>query len=314
MKKLIRLSGHETQSGLDRVRAAEGLIEQLPYNHDGRNTWLMTYGVKQEAVEKRHQCRLLMDPTTNSAIRLGDKRAIDPLVRIPVLDHGFVTLRNLSGPTRRIDQFFDADDIDPANSARMSFDQMDSGRLREMDLKLADYLMKNKHTTPFEMIECWIEMKLPIFIARQFVRHRTATINEVSGRYVQLPPEWYIPEIVGQKADDKKQGQQLGLASITQEQFRDDLNEQCRKSYELYNAYLLSGVAPEHARMFLHLNHYTHWLWKQDLHNLMHFLSLRVDSHAQVEAQAYAQAIITLISGYLPDSMELFRKHRMLKS
>ena len=83
-----------------------------------------------------------------------------------VLDHGFVALRNLSGPTRRIFQDFDADDTDPANSARMSFDNMDSGRAREADLKLCNYLMRNQHTTPFEMIECWVEMKMPIFVRK----------------------------------------------------------------------------------------------------------------------------------------------------
>ena len=105
---------------------------------------------------------------------------------IAVLDHGFVTLRNISGPTRRSDELYDADDIDPANTARMSFNQTDSCRTREQDLKLCEYLMKNWHNTPFEMVEVWLEMKLPIFVARQFVRHRTVSINEVSGRYVTL--------------------------------------------------------------------------------------------------------------------------------
>lgn len=247
--------------------------------------------------------------------------------QIKVLDHGFVMLRNISGPTRRImnvdetgsetDGYeyyrpFDADDTDPANTARMSFDQMDSDRTRDMDLKLCDYLMKNKHTSPFEMIEVWLEMKMPIFLARQFVRHRTASINEVSGRYVQLPAEWYIPEKVGKKAKDKKQGQEDGLYWQTEQQFKEDLNRVCAQSYQLYNNAIMTDVAPEHARLFLHLNHYTHWIWKQDLHNLMHFLSLRVDSHAQIEANVYAEAIISLIEPHLPHSMALFRKYRMI--
>ena len=229
-----------------------------------------------------------------------------------VLDHGFVALRNLSGPTRRIDSPFDAHDIDPANSARMSFDQMDSGRTEEMDIKLAGYLMKNKHTTPFEMIECWIEMKMPIFVARQFVRHRTATINEVSGRYITLPEEWYIPEIVGGKAPNAKQGQSDNLPQETQDNFKRRLDDQCQQSYIQYTAAIAEGVAPEHARMMLHLNHYTHWLWKQDLHNMLHFLSLRDHSHAQVEAQAYAKAIDKMLRKYLPNSMELYDSHRRL--
>lgn len=233
--------------------------------------------------------------------------------RLQVLDHGFVHLRNVSGPTRRADRLFDADDVDPANSARISFNQNDDPtRTREADLKLAEYLLKNMHTTPFEMVEIWLEMKMPIFVARQFVRHRTATINEVSARYVTLPEEWYIPTTVGGKAQNAKQGQEDTLPGELQNAFKKDLDDECIRSYEKYLWYLNAGVAPEHARMFLHVNHYTHWIWKQDLHNLMHFLSLRVDSHAQVEAQAYGQAIVKLLRQVLPNSMELFDRYRKL--
>ncbi|QJI53381.1 FAD-dependent thymidylate synthase [Alteromonas phage vB_AcoS-R7M] len=231
-----------------------------------------------------------------------------------VLDHGFVTLRNLSGPTRRKDAVFDAHDVDPANSARMSFDQTDSGRSEEEDYRLSNYLMRNWHTTPFEMVECWIEMKMPIFVARQFVRHRTATINEVSGRYITLPEEWYIPNVVGKLADNKKQGQTDGLAHAVQTQFKKDLDDKCYESYQLYLTYINDHkVAPEHARMFLHVNHYTHWLWKQDLHNILNFLRLRDHSHAQVEAQAYAKAIDSMLRKHLPVSMNLYDEYRRLK-
>lgn len=246
------------------------------------------------------------------------------MTTVKVLDHGFVKLRNISGPTRRTADFigdeekcgterpFDADDTDPANSARMSFDQTDSGRIREMDLKLADYLMKNKHTTPFEMVEVWLEMKLPIFVARQFVRHRTVTINEVSGRYVTLPAEWYIPKVVGGKPANAKQGQEDSLDEATQSEFMFNLSNHCESGYEAYLEALEDGVAPEHARMFLSLNHYTHWMWKQNLHNMMHFLSLRDHSHAQIEAQLYAKAIDSLIRQVLPHSMSLYDKYRRL--
>lgn len=231
---------------------------------------------------------------------------------IPVLDHGFVALRNLSGPTRRHNAAFDAHDRDPANSARMSFDQMDSGRTEEMDMKLAGYLMKNRHTTPFEMVECWIEMKMPIFVARQFVRHRTATINEVSGRYTTLPAHWYIPEVVGGKSANAKQGQEDNLPHETQEKFKNMLVKNCEVGYRDYLISLELKVAPEHARLLLHINHYTHWLWKQDLHNIMHFLSLRDHSHAQIESQKYARAITTMLTKYLPNSMELYNQFRKL--
>jgi len=230
-----------------------------------------------------------------------------------VLDHGYVILRNVAGPTRRTSCVFDADDVDPANSARMSFGETDSGRTREQDLKLANYLMKHKHTTPIEMIEIWCEMKLPIFVARQFVRHRTVTINEISGRYVTLPEEWYIPEVVGGKAKSAKQGQEDTLDIDLQEFFKESLNRECKRSYGFYVESIEKGVAPEHARMFLHLNHYTRWLWKQNLHNLMHFMALRADSHAQIEAQKYAITIYEMLREHLPHSMELFDKHRRLE-
>ena len=233
-------------------------------------------------------------------------------IALNVLDHGFVALRNLSGPNRRPSSQFDADDIDPAQSARMSFDQMDSDRTRDADLKLADYLMRNWHTSPFEMVEVWLEMKMPIFVARQFVRHRTATINEVSGRYVQLPAEWYIPEVVGGKVADKKQGQGDNLSTETQDRFKRLLNQHCETGYGYYLDAIRNGVAPEHARMLLTLNHYTHWLWKQDLHNMLNFLRLRDHSHAQIEAQRYAQAIDQLLRQYLPNSMALYDKYRRL--
>lgn len=252
-----------------------------------------------------------------------------------VLDHGFVELRNVSGPTRRdylvrvsTDRnvppeipFFDANDSDPANAARMSFDLTDSEvvvekdgtvrpRTAEDDRRLCKYLMKNWHTSPFEQIQVWLEMKLPIFVARQFVRHRTVRLNEVSGRYIQLPQEWYIPEVVGGKAKSAKQGQEDNLDETQQANFRSNLDKHCRQGYELYSQAIAEGVAPEHARLHLSLNHYTHWLWNQDIHNLMHFLSLRDHSHAQVEAQAYAKAIDFLLRQVLPGTMQLYDEFR----
>lgn len=237
--------------------------------------------------------------------------------KIPVLDHGYVVLRNLAGPTRRDDEIcrsFDADDTDPANAARMSFDQTDSGRTHEMDMKLANYLMKNKHTTPFEMVEVWCEMKLPIFVARQFVRHRTVSINEVSGRYVQLPAEWYIPEVVGGKPINAKQGQSEGLDEVVQDWFKAELDHACASAYAVYQQAIDKGVAMEHARLCLHVNHYTHWMWKQNLHNLMHFMSLRDHSHAQIEAQAYGKAVDELVRQHLPETMALYDQYRKLPS
>lgn len=258
----------------------------------------------------------------------GDCPAID------VLDKGYVALRNVSGPTRRAydpisgntagtDSFcfvdgtraagqygdirpYDADDIDPAQAARMSFQQMDSARTYEQDMKLNRYLLANEHGTPFEMIQVWLEWKVPIFIDRQFVRHGTIRRNEESGRYSVLPADWYIPDVVGAKASDKKQGQADTLRPAVQQWFRDALSGQCRKSYENYELALSEGVAPEHARMFLHVNHYVHYVTTVNLRNLFNFMRLRVHSHAQIEARRYGNAVVTLLREPLPGLMQLF--------
>ena len=230
---------------------------------------------------------------------------------IAVLDHGFVKLRNISGPVRRSDKNYDADDTDPATTARISFDNMEGDRTRDDDLKLVKYLIDHNHNTPIEMIEVWLEMKMPIFVARQFVRHRTACINEVSGRYVTLPEEWYIPEIVGGKpTGGAKQGQSDTLNIEIQNMFKTQLQDSCYRDYQRYLKAIEYGVAPEHARMFLHTNHYTHWVWKQDLHNVLHFLKLRLDGHAQVEAQLYGGAIFNLLYQVLPQIMVNFEEGR----
>lgn len=258
--------------------------------------------------------------------------------RIDCLDHGFVKLLNIAGPTRRThnpeDEYdlvditneeqygkitavkvsnllpFDASDRDPAQTARISFNNKDADRSQDEDNKLYEYLIGHEHNTPVEMVTVWLEMKLPIFLARQFIRHRTVTVNEVSARYAVLPEEWYIPETVGGKATSNKQGQEDNLMHFQQVIFITQLDEQCKAGYKLYIEALEAGVAPEHARLLLHVNHYTHWVWKQDLHNLMHFLSLRLDSHAQIEARVYAQAIYDLLKQHLPKSMEYFDKYR----
>lgn len=188
----------------------------------------------------------------------------------------------------------------------MSFDQMDSTRTYEEDMRLNRYLLKNMHTSPFEMISVWVEVKVPIFVDRQLVRHRTWRRNESSGRYIVLPGEFYIPDVVGGKAPNAKQGQEDNLPPELQEIFKDELREACQHSYERYLFWIDQGVAPEHARLRLHLNHYVHWLGNVDLGNMFKFLALRAHSHAQIEAQAYAFAIIDLLRPRLPGLMGLF--------
>lgn len=224
-----------------------------------------------------------------------------------VLDHGSIKLLNLAGPVRRPEAEFDASDRDPAITARISFDNMEQERTNEQDTKLLKYLMNNRHWTPIEMIEVWLEMRLPIFVARQLVRHRAAGINEVSARYAKLPAEWYIPAVenVGVKSKSNKQGRDLGRTLDIEliNNFRDDLEGACRTDYHTYGIHLEAGIAPELARSFLHVNHYTHWVYKMDLRNILNFLSLRMHSHAQYEARVYADALFDILKQHLPESM-----------
>jgi thymidylate synthase (FAD) len=226
--------------------------------------------------------------------------------KIDVLDHGYVKLLNVAGPQRRSNQRFDASDTDPANSARMSFNQRDSGRTYEQEMKLTRYLWNNEHGSPFEMIQTWWEVKLPIFLARQFVRHRTQSLNEVSARYTKLPNEWYTPkpEHVTTKSASNKQGRTNQEHPLSQK-FASRLKEHCQKSYAEYEHWLSEGIPPEVARNFLHVNHYTVWLSSMNLRNLSHFLRLRADHHAQWEAQQYASAMLALLRDALPDLMEI---------
>lgn len=239
--------------------------------------------------------------------------------KIQCLDHGFVKLLNISGPVHRtttVDGFraeVSSRDTDPAMAARISFDNFEEVRTEEQDMKLVEYLIAHHHSSPLEMTTIWLEFKLPIFVARQFMRHRMCSYNEVSGRYATLPAEWYIPEVVGGKAKSNKQGQEDNLNAEDQRLFRNNLDSLCEDSYHQYKMFMDKGVAPEHARMFLHLNHYTHYIMKTDLHNMMHFLSLRLDGHAQVEARVYAQAVYDLLSLHLTKSMELFDKYKRIQ-
>jgi thymidylate synthase (FAD) len=241
-----------------------------------------------------------------------------------VLDHGFVILRNLAGPTRRPwnpsnagrdFRQFDADDTDPANAARMSFDGSDQERTYEVEMKLNRYLLKNQHMTPFEMIQVWLEIKMPIFVARQLVRHRTQGINEVSGRYVELPAEWYIPrlkDVVLQAADKKQGGKPVDLDDPGQvaraASYIERLDLNCLRCYQSYEQSIADGIAMEQARLDLHLNHYTHWISTLNLRNLMHLLALRDHSHAQGENQKYAVAITELLEPHIPGLMALYRE------
>lgn len=225
------------------------------------------------------------------------------LIERRVLNKGYVKLLNIAGANPGFKDL----DRNCAQCARYSFDNFEEERTLNQDMKLTAYLINNSHWSPLEMTCIWLRMKLPIFIARQFIRHKSASVNEVSARYTQLPSDWYIPKIIGSRpTNGMKQGQSNGLSKLTQSLVKLSLNTQCWLSYKLYQLYLFFGVAPEHARMVLHLNHYTKWIWRQNLRDILIFLRLRMDSHAQIEAREYANAIHDMLAVYIPETIKVF--------
>jgi thymidylate synthase (FAD) len=179
------------------------------------------------------------------------------------------------------------------------------------DKGLVRYLMRHAHTTPFEMVEFKFHCKMPIFVARQWIRHRTANVNELSGRYSVLREEFYIPTIenVRQQSKTNKQGGDQHVDRSTADDFIARVKDTGDSSYELYEEYLEEGISREQARMLLPLNLYTEWYWKIDLHNLFHFLGLRCDAHAQWEIRVYADAMLSLIQPIVPVAVEAWQDY-----
>ncbi len=212
---------------------------------------------------------------------------------VPVLDKGFVRL---------VDQM--GDDSAIVQAARVSYGP-GTKTLRE-DAALIDYLMRHRHTSPFEMVVFKFHVKAPIFVARQWFRHRTASVNEISGRYSVLKDEFYEPQAWRKPSSKNKQAS--GEAFLDRE--ADALLRQVEEeAYRAYQALLERGIAREMARMVLPLNLYTEFYWKQDLHNLFHFLKLRLAPEAQWEIRAYAQAIAALVKERVPLAWQSFEEH-----
>jgi thymidylate synthase (FAD) len=231
---------------------------------------------------------------------------------IPVLDHGFVRVIDYMG-----------DDAAVVQAARVSYGK-GTKRVNE-DRGLIHYLMRHRHTTPFEMCEIKYHVKLPIFVARQWIRHRTANVNEYSARYSILDKEFYIPapEHLAAQSTSNRQGRGEVLSGKEAERvlglLRDDAEHAYRGYVEMLNETERGdaidaerqGLARELARMNLSLNFYTQWYWKTDLHNLLNFLSLRADAHAQYEIRAYAEAMIGTVERWVPMTAEAFRQYRL---
>ncbi|MEB3197507.1 MAG: FAD-dependent thymidylate synthase [Candidatus Sericytochromatia bacterium] len=216
----------------------------------------------------------------------------------PVLDKGFVRLIDYMGGDARVVQ-----------AARVSYGS-GTKSVRE-DAGLINYLMKNAHTSPFEQVVLTFHMKLPIFVARQVIRHRTASLNEISGRYSVMKDEFYVPapERVQAQSQLNKQGSGESLAPDLAEQVRQTLLNEQAGIYANYESFLELDVARELARVNLPVSLYTEWYWQIDLHNLFHFLRLRLDWHAQMEVRAYAEVMADLARRVAPLCYEAFEEH-----
>ena len=229
---------------------------------------------------------------------------------IPVLDHGFIRVIDYMG-----------DDSAIVQAARVSYGK--GTKHTRGDAGLINYLMRHRHTTPFEMCEIKFHVKLPIFIARQWIRHRTANVNEYSARYSVLDKEFYIPapEHLAAQSTVNRQGRGDVLQGEDAARVLDLLREDAAHCYENYEQMLnerhdgstivegRAGLARELARMNLPLNTYTQWYWKCDLHNLLHFVSLRADPHAQYEIRAYAEAILETLQRWVPVTTAAFTNY-----
>ncbi|MDR0807841.1 MAG: FAD-dependent thymidylate synthase [Gemmobacter sp.] len=221
-----------------------------------------------------------------------------------VLDHGFVRVIDYMG-----------DDASIVQAARVSYGA--GTRKVNDDSGLIRYLMRHWHSTPFEMCELKLHVKLPIFVARQWIRHRTANVNEYSARYSVMDREFYIPEPAHLAAQStvNNQGRGAMLEGAEAARVLEILKSDAARSYDHYEEMLSQdgqqGLARELARMNLPANIYTQWYWKVDLHNLFHFLRLRADPHAQYEIRVYAETIARMVADWVPVAFAAFEDYRM---
>ncbi|MFO0783937.1 MAG: FAD-dependent thymidylate synthase [Phycisphaerales bacterium] len=226
---------------------------------------------------------------------------------IPVLDHGFVAL--VDAMPRLVPEG-KTGDFAVVQAARVSYGQ--GTKQVSEDRGLVRYLMRHRHSTPFEMVEFKFHVAMPIFVARQWIRHRTANVNEYSARYSIVPDRFYRPSLdnVRKQSKSNRQGGDEPIEAGTAQDFL-NLLEKAEHLYQDYLHLSEQGVARELARMALPVSVYTEWYWKCDLHNIFHFLSLRMDPHAQLEIQAFARAMYELIKPIVPVACEAFEDYRL---
>jgi thymidylate synthase (FAD) len=267
-------------------------------------------GLSREQQEEIDAQRAAAATTRRATVPELEEILYQPL---PVLDHGFVRVIDYMG-----------DDGAVVQAARVSYGK-GTRKVSEDDKGLINYLMRHRHTTPFEMCEIKYHVKLPIFVARQWIRHRTANVNEYSARYSILDKEFYVPapaQLAAQSAMNR-QGRGDVLEGTEAAHVLALLREDAERNYAHYVEMLnedesgkpadasRTGLARELARMNLTLNVYTQWYWKTDLHNLLHFLSLRADAHAQYEIRVYAEAMLETVKRWVPLVYDAFLQYRM---
>jgi len=229
--------------------------------------------------------------------RIVSKEAEEILdIKIKVLDKGFVRLVDYMGGDERVVQ-----------AARVSYGK--SLKTPAEDVTLINYLMEHDHTSPFEQVVLTFHVRLPIFVARQWVRHRTARINEISGRYSRLPSDWYTPDEWRSQDEVNKQGSVKATGIMPQGDMTGVYDQACHGGIATYGELIEDGAAREMARMCMPLSTYTEWYWQIDLHNLFHFLKLRMDSHAQWEIQQYANVMMEIAQRVAPVSCAAFQKY-----
>lgn len=244
--------------------------------------------------------RLSPSTTLRPTVAALEARLFTP---IDLLDHGFLRVVDYMG-----------DDGAIVQAARVSYGR--GTRKVSEDAGLIRYLMRHRHSTPFEMCEMKFHVKLPVFVARQWIRHRMANVNEYSARYSILDREFYIPspEHVAVQSVSNRQGRAEALPAGKAAEVLELLRRDAARCYDDYEALLdpeRYGLARELARMNLTLNTYTQWYWKIDLHNLLHFISLRADPHAQYEIRVYAEAMLDVLRDWVPVTAAAFEEYRL---
>jgi thymidylate synthase (FAD) len=221
-------------------------------------------------------------------------------MKIKLLNHGSIDLVEHMG-----------NDLSICKSARVSYDaEWRTGEDAGKDAKLIDYLVKNHHTSPLECVQFTFDVKAPIFVARQWMRHRTGKYNEISGRYSELPNEFYIPELsqITTQSDHNKQ-MRSDSENPNSIAIQDAITQSCTDAFQVYHKLLRLGAPRELARGVLPLNTFTHFFFTIDLHNLAHFLRLRLHEHSQYEIRVYAQAMLELIEPIVPVAVAALKKH-----